>query len=127
MKKLLFIALLTVIFSCKKDKNTDQLTGKWEYRGHVYNTGIDKQPAGNGNLISFNNGTYKRTSNGQVTQSGSYIITQEMLRNENVSRIIYDNDGSPPKVFFKIENSKLTFYGEIPTVSDGAEEYYERL
>ncbi|SDE12859.1 hypothetical protein SAMN05216464_10454 [Mucilaginibacter pineti] len=128
MKKFLLISLLVFAFGCKKDAASNiSLTGTWEYRGTAcYCTPATDTTAikpGNGNLITFTASTYKRYNKGTLQKSGTYTITKDQANN----RIIYDGGADSEKVFFKIDQKKLTFYGPVPLAADGPEEYYERI
>jgi len=140
MKKLIiFAAALLLLAGCKKDhtKNNaaDPLNGTWEYRGTAcycsaaLDTVADKP--GNGNILSFLNGTYKHIEKGQVIKSGTYVIVNDSVTfagaTSPVTRIIYDGDTAAAKTFFRINNNKLTLFGTIPLEVDGPEEYYARL
>lgn len=128
MKKLLFIGMLIFIISCKKDAaNNVSLTGSWEYRGTACyciasNDSVGTKP-GNGTIITFTANTYKFITKGTVQKSGTYTIQKDQTNN----RIIYDGDTTSGKVFFKIDQKKLTLYGSVPLAADGPEEYYERI
>jgi hypothetical protein len=134
MKKVLLFGVLLAMLSCKKDKQvavSDGLIGSWEFRGvacfcapgiNTLSTG-----PGNGNLLDFySNNTYKRFQKTQLVKNGTYLVVKETFYNTPVNRIIYDNDTTTMKTFFKIENNKLTFYGTVPLAADGSEEYYAR-
>jgi hypothetical protein len=140
MKKLLLFAVALVLLAgCKKDhtKNNaaDPLNGTWEYRGTACycEAAIDtvNNKPGNGNIISFLNGTYKHTEKGQVIKSGNYVILNDQVTfdgtTQQVTRIIYDGDTAAAKTFFKINADKLTLFGTIPLEVDGPEEYYARI
>jgi hypothetical protein len=140
MKKLIvFAAALLLLIGCKKDhaKNNavDVLNGSWEYRGTAcYCTAATDTVAdkpGNGNTLTFLNGTYKHVEKGQVIKSGTYVVVNDSVTfggaTQQVTRIIYDGDTSAAKTFFSINGGKLTLFGTIPLAADGPEEYYERL
>ena len=128
------LALLAFLLSCKKNDTAQKtaLNGSWEFRGiscfclrdSIFNDG----KPGNGTILSFNNNTYKRFTKGVLQKSGTYKIVQEKIAsNPNpVNRIVYDNDTTTEKTFYKIEQKKLTLFGTVPTAADGTEIYYEK-
>ena len=134
MKKIILFALLVVVISCKKDNNANvaPLNGKWEFRGiscycaPVVNT-VSTQP-GNGNIISFSGNTYTRYVSNNLAKTCTFIIKSEVLQSAAapVNRIIFDSD-TLQKQYFRINGTKLTFFGATPLAADGSEEYYERI
>ena len=79
MKKLILISILAVLIGCKKDaENNAGLNGSWEYRGAACYcaaaTDISANKPGNGNILSFTNGAYKRYTKGVPKKSGTYTI-----------------------------------------------------
>jgi hypothetical protein len=134
MKKTLVLALLTCLLSCKKNDTAQKiaLNGSWEFRGVtcfcIRDSSMNDDKPGNGNILNFNNSTYKRFTKGVLQKSGTYKIMQEKIAsNPNpVSRIIYDNDTTAEKTFYKIEQNKLTFFGTTSIAADGTESYYDR-
>ncbi|WP_143167213.1 hypothetical protein [Mucilaginibacter sp. OK098] len=134
MKKILMLALLTILLSCKKNDTAQKiaLNGTWEYRGItcfcIRDSSMNDGKPGNGSIINFNNDSYKRFIKGVLQKGGTYQIVQEKSGNTNnlVNRIIYDNDTASEKTFYKIEQNKLTFFGTTPIAADGTEIYYEK-
>ena len=133
MKKLLLISILTIFLGCKKDtENKVSLNGSWEYRGitcycaAAADTNAGKP--GNGNILSFTNKTYKRYAKGVLEKSGTYVIVKDTVSGTQLAdRIIYDNDMASGKIFFRIDQKKLTLFGTTPPAADGPEYYYERV
>ena len=134
MKKILMLALLTFLLSCKKNDtaNASNLNGKWEFRGItcfcLRDSSFNDGKPGNGTILSFNNNTYNRFTKGVLQKSGTYKIVQEKIASnpDPVSRIIYDNDTTAERTFYKIEQKKLTLFGTTPIAADGTEIYYEK-
>jgi len=66
VKKILTLALLTFLLSCKKNDTAQKiaLNGTWEYRGItcfcIRDSSMNDGKPGNGNIINFNNDSYKR-------------------------------------------------------------------
>lgn len=132
MRKLLLLAALAVLIGCKKDaENNVGLKGSWEYRGTAcyclppLDTNASKP--GNGHIITFTSNTYKRYAKDTLKKSGTYAIVKDTLGNQIVNRVIYDNDTAAEKIFFRIDQNKLTFFGPVPLAADGPEYYYERV
>lgn len=136
MKKLLLIGFIALFVSCKKGESPIDTTVKsglvasWEYRGHsCYCTPEDPNDIkpGNGNVVTYlADGTYKRFAKAVLAKSGTYKIVKDTNGGVEVNRIIYDNDATSWKSFFKIENNKLTIFGSVSAAADGLEEYYEK-
>jgi len=140
MNKLIVFSVALLLFvGCKKDHNknsaADLLTGSWEYRGtacycEAAMDTVGNKP-GNGNILTFLNGTYKHIEKGHVIKSGTYVIVNDSVTfggaTQQVTRIIYDGDTTAAKTFFRINGGKLTLFGTIPLEVDGPEEYYARL
>lgn len=128
------LALLTFLLSCKKNDNTQKiaLNGSWEFRGItcfcLRDSSMNDGKPGNGTIINFNNSSYMRFTKGVLQKNGSFKVVQEKIASSPnpVNRIIYDNDTTSEKTFYKIEQDKLTFFGTTPTAADGTEIYYER-
>lgn len=132
MKKLLLITLLAAFMGCKKDAaNKVGLKGSWEYRGTacycLAATDTNAKKPGNGNIIIFADNTYKRFAKDTLKKSGTYVFAKDTLGSQPVNRIIYDNDTASDKIFFRIDQNKLTFFGQTPLAADGPEYYYERI
>lgn len=128
--KLILLPCLLCLFlfaapACKKDKQAPSVTGTWELRritsGWV--PAVEYAP-GNGSLIVFDKGRYKKYRDGQQQSKGAYHI--EIHGKEN--RIIFDK-GQRAEVSYN-----YTFIGTTqldihtgPEISDGDGSLYERI
>jgi len=128
------LALLTFLLSCKKNDTTQKiaLNGSWEFRGItcfcLRDSSVNDGKPGNGNIINFKDNSYMRFTKGVLQKNGTFKVVQEKIASspDPVNRIIYDNDTTSEKTFYKIEQNKLTFFGTVPIAADGTEIYYER-
>jgi len=114
-------AVILLTAGCKKHTHHPDLPtvrGSWELRveeGGFAGT-INYQP-GNGNLVQFDDMTYKRYANGQLIKSGNYrVITDTsadrlMCHPESsgqfTDRIIYDNDITGTKYYSQVTGNQL--------------------
>ena len=144
---IVFISTITLIFcfesciktSCGEDKNiSSSIIGTWELRkttaamnpiGMTY-------PAGNGNILKFNNDNYEVYKNKQLVKTGKYIIVIDSTVEKSVcleftpdrytNRVVYDGNFNEPKEFFEISNDQLTFISGCYAVDAGHTSTYER-
>ena len=93
-------------------------------------------PSGNGNILKFTDTTYQVYLNGQLKQSGHYLIISDTTVNLNTcgertasqfpNRIIYDNDSISDKKFIQISNNVLSIVSGCFTLDYGVLMKYER-
>ena len=91
MRPILYLLLLFVVLSCKKDEDTiqDRLAGKWElrkiYGGIMNGTPIPPEfyPPGNGNVYEFTKTTLSVYINGQLYGSGTYDVGFDSASQQN--------------------------------------------
>jgi hypothetical protein len=133
MRKLFLLTIIaSVIISCKKDNSiSNNLTGSWEYRGTacfcVPPADTNAHKPGNGNLLNFTGGSYKRYAKNVLQKSGTVTISTVVTGTVTRNKLIFDGDTVRFPPYFKIEGTKLTFYGDIPAAADGVEVYYEKI
>lgn len=131
MKKL-FISILTIILlgftNCKKS-NSDSISilGEWELRTTINGlTGIQTNySSGNSSILKFDKSNFEIYSNGQLVNSGSYIIIKDTntLTHSLANRIIYNNETNSIKTFVEIDSEELTIYSDA---NDGPTAIYLR-
>ena len=125
MKKyLLFLIGIILFVSCDKAAEPG-LEGSWVLKSH--SGGMIAQPVSiQGYGIVLDGNTYKKYVDGQLVQSGSYMLTSEksFIDDRVMTRIIYDNN--PSKTFAEIKNSELIMYVEAHIAADGIMETYVR-
>ncbi|MHA4894884.1 hypothetical protein ACXZ1K_09040 [Pedobacter sp. PWIIR3] len=134
MKNIIILAIITLLFSCKKeneDMQPENLLGKWEVRSilGVQVAGAPSQFAkGNGSIIEFSATNYKRIEGGKVITEGTYTIvdaTADIDGNKYEKRILFD-DEKDWRVFIKFSGKQLLICnGSI--ASDGSTVTYEKL
>jgi hypothetical protein len=128
--KLILLPCLLCLFlfaapACKKDKQVPSVTGTWELRKTFSGWGPTVEYApGNGSLIVFDKGRYKRYRDGRQETEGTYHV--EIQGKEN--RIIFDRE-QPSEL-----KHAYTFIGENqldihagPEIADGDGSLYERI
>lgn len=134
------LALLACFSGCKKtgSDNPGLMEGTWELRmAQASIIPPSHYTAGNGNRLKFTGSNYEMYTNGQLVKSGAYVLVTDPTASaetclniqpgEFTSRIVYDGDNSPPKLFIQVSNNKLTFLSGCFAVDGGARKEYERL
>ena len=126
MKPILFLLLFLLFYSCRKELAIeDKLSGKWELRSSVSGwTGTSTYSPGNGNIREFTKTTYIKYSNGQIDESGTYVIVKDTIWGQLADRIIYNGIAAYPEFFISLEGDRLSFYSKI---IDGGSSQYERI
>lgn len=114
MKKVLLIILVVSTFAaCKKNKVTrpfvsdGMLIGKWELHsrtgGNIIPPDTTYQP-GNGNILQFNaDSSYKRYTNGTLSQSGIFhtrIYISASMTAIRRDKLYFDNDSTAYSLVF---------------------------
>jgi len=122
----------------KKSKNEAMLVGTWELRetSAAMNPTVSKFPAGNGNLLIFNDNSYEFRRDGQIVKSGKYKVVADSSVEQNVclifqkgeyaQRVSFDGNVEP-KRFFQIFGNKLSFVSGCYAVDAGHKEEYEKV
>ena len=108
---------LLVAAGCDKEKQTaTELEGKWELievKGSVSNADSEV-PAGSGIFLSFNDGTYERSVNFKVVESGSFSISKNEAEVDGVKysheiKFSSDESNSIGQILHvKVSNDRLT-------------------
>lgn len=116
MKPILFLLLLAIILSCKKESVSplqEKLQGRWELNrrwGTV--AGIDESyPPGNGTILQFSSNNFYDYSGTQLLQSGTFTMSDDNTSySVKGARINFHmgNGGSSEK-FMIITDTTLTF------------------
>jgi rhodanese-related sulfurtransferase len=148
MKKAYSIILMScltlAIFSCKKDKGSDEpvelteLTGLWELaETSAAMTPVKTFDPGNGDVISFTEGKYAKYKNGQLINEGSYTVVEDSTVEENVHlinlkdkythRLVFDNNYSATKIFIYINKGRLSIISGSYAVDAGHNEVYRSI
>jgi len=134
---LLFLVILLVNTSCKKESNDSSvgLEGVWELRSARSMISSDYLP-GNGHIISFTRNKYERIDNGTITNSGEFQVIEDLTASESTclnipagkytSRIVFDNNMTTTKTFYEISGNKLTIVSGCFAVDAGVSLEYER-
>ena len=132
--------LVLIITSCKKetkrDNGGDSIHGVWELRKIKGGWSNNTYQPGNGNSISFIGNKYEIKQNGQVTQSGEFILVTDFTVSEatclNIAagqytdRIIFDNTNNTTKVFFELSDNELILLSGCFAYDAGSYRHYER-
>ena len=131
---LLFLTASMATASCGKEEfdgavDYISLLAKYELRTRTGGLAAETKtyPAGNGNAYLFETGnTYKRYADGQLSQSGSYKITQDssILLHQTASRIIFDNDVNAIRTMIKFSTGKMTLQEDV---YDGRTYEYQKV
>jgi hypothetical protein len=126
--------LLFFTNGCKKD-SLSSIQGVWELR-QAKGMVLVNYPPGNGKKIKFDGNHYERSDNGQITQSGTFVIVTDGSVSESTclkidagryrKRIIYDNSTPNVKIFLEIEGNKLNFISGCFAYDAGSETEYAR-
>lgn len=134
----------TLTWGCKKSSHRNEgagsgeIAGTWELREAFGNMPEStKYPAGNGNLLSYDNGSYTKHKDWQVVKTGQFTVVQDTTIVTNVcllfpkgtytNRLIYDNNTDTTKIFFEVNGNKLRFYSGCYAYDAGHSEIYERV
>jgi hypothetical protein len=123
-KYLLFVICIVLLVSCDKKAAVPGLEGSWVLKSR--SGGMIAQPVSiQGYGIVLEGNAYKKYVDGQLVQSGSYILTSEksFIDDRVMTRIIYDNNQSH-KTFAEIKNSELIIYVGAHIAADGIMETY---
>ena len=128
--------LLLFFVGCQKreENRSTTLEGVWELRQIRGNLTLNYEP-GNGKLLKFTGNQYEISSNGQVTNSGTYEVVPDLTaetelgisvsNDQFVNRIIYD-DSTDSKIFYELSGNKLTFATGFFPVDGGSFSEYAR-
>jgi hypothetical protein len=134
-------SLICILFACKKNNDksdNNSLIGYWE----LAETSGAMMPArqygpGNGNVIELTATTYKRYSNSQVVNSGTYITLPDNTVEKNVClvieddrynrRIVFDTAQAGTKQFYEIRDGRLSFIAGCYSIDAGHREEYRRI
>ncbi|TDH29274.1 hypothetical protein EXU57_04215 [Segetibacter sp. 3557_3] len=138
----LVIVAIVVLQSCSRHNGANSqaaqasLFGTWtlsESSGGM-RPGVAKHPPGNGNNLKFTETDFEMYEAGQLVKSGKYTVVADttveasvcmvLPKGEFTKRIIYNNDTTADKVFFKIEAEKLTFISGCYAYDAGHQETY---
>jgi hypothetical protein len=94
-------------------------------------------PAGNGNILKFNDSAFQRFSNNQLIESGIFTLIKDTTFEESVclvlpagqfsNRIVYNGKYDSIKVFIQIANNKLTFISGCYALDGGLTKIYQRI
>ncbi len=141
---IILLTMSILAWGCKKSSNnnagtgTGNITGTWELREAFGSMSESiKYPAGNGDLLSFDKGSYTKSKAGQVVKNGQFAVVQDTTIAANVcllfptgrytNRLIYDNNTDTTKIFFEVNGNKLRFYSGCYAYDAGHSEIYERV
>ena len=131
MKPILFLLLLAIILSCKKESVSplqEKLQGRWELNrrwGTV--AGIDESyPPGNGTILQFSGNNFYNYSGTQGLQSGTFTVTDYVTSYsvKGVRVTFHVVNGSSSEKFMIITDTALTFNDYA---SDAEFKQYRRL
>lgn len=128
--KLILLPCLLCLFlfippACKKDLHDLSVTGTWELRrtSSGWGPAVEYAP-GNGSLIVFDKGRYKKYRDGLQLSEGTY----HMEKQEGKDRIIFDRGKTAETTY------SYTFTGKNqldihtgPEIADGDGSLYERI
>lgn len=138
MKSFLLLICIGVTISfagsCKKSGGnaTPSLPGAWELRyqqgGYTLNTQTGNFPPGNGNIYKFTETTYSYYSEGQIRDSGQYLIKKDTLSpfNKKMDKLTFISSNNIRSVFFEFSNNDLIIYNGI-IAADGTIATYSKL
>lgn len=130
----LSLVVVAALATTSCEKNTDMCcafpnTGKYELRtrtGGIAGETKTYSP-GNGNAYLFETGSdYKLYTDGQLSKSGSYKITQDssVVLHQPASRIIFDSQVNAMRTLIKFSSNKMTIQEDV---YDGRTYEYEKV
>ncbi|HEX7906269.1 MAG TPA: hypothetical protein VF487_20485 [Chitinophagaceae bacterium] len=134
--QLLLLLFVTIIFSCKKENDLNDLknkiSGKWELRqiicGECANP-ITYFLQGNGNVIVLSTeGVFERRIDDSITFQGSYVLQRNKECNKATGDIaLSTNEGSDPRpLFVQLDADNLQLSTPY-CYADGATSIYRRV
>jgi hypothetical protein len=124
MRKLLpILSILTMVIllaGCQKDRESNQeeegegsLVGTWElHKTWGGMSPLTFYPAGNGFELVIDSTTYKRMSNGNIVDEGTYQLINDAYTDVNSCEQIPARDNRPNHIIFK-SSSPLKNYYEV--------------
>jgi hypothetical protein len=135
------IFLITVLFACKKSKDTNTSTdiiGSWELaETSAAMIPVITYPTGNGDFLVITDSTYAYYGARNLVKSGTYTIIDDATVEQNVClvipddqftrRIVFDNNYSTPKVFVDIRDGKLSFISDCYALDAGHKSVYRHI
>lgn len=145
MRIVLLLVLAISLIACKKEKESDStednttgsIIGTWELKESYSGMSPYRQhPSGNGNLLQFDDATYKIIAAGKVQQQGIYRLTSDSVTNVNTcvlepppsntpNRLIFDNEIFLRRGFSATGKTLTLTTGCIP--ADGGVSKYRRI
>jgi hypothetical protein len=133
MKIYFAFIILTLITSCKKDRDVKDLkkemVGTWELEFTSGMSGYIPQPAGNGQIIVLGpGGIFERKKNDTVLFSGNYTVGKKKDCYDTGNDIIFSTNETNNALYhyIQITDGKLIF--NLPTCyTDGQTISYRRL
>ena len=115
----LFIALFSVI-SCRGEDDTEDVTplvGNWEWVSSIGGVGnTTETPTSTGNNIVFNFGADKKytiTTNGTVTNEGTFSLYKNVSNLEHLDRLYIDFSNAPDKMIVNNEEKTLILSDDV--------------
>jgi hypothetical protein len=136
----LIVLLMTTGFACKKDKDgssSPALTGYWELAQTQSDMPTKNYPAGNGSLLLIKDNKYAYYGNGQLVKSGTYTTMDDNSVVQSVClvipegqfprRIVFDTAYSATKVFYQVEDDKLSLISGCFATDGGQKTTYRRV
>lgn len=135
--QLLLLLFVTIIFSCKKENDLNDLknkiSGKWELRqiicGECPNP-ITYFLQGNGNVIVLSTeGIFERRIDDSITFQGSYVLQRNKECNKATGDIaLSTNERSDPRPVFFVQLDADNLQLSTPyCYADGATSIYRRV
>ena len=113
MKFTLFVLFVSLLVSCKKEKDDglrNYLQGKWELsfkRGPNFDQYL---PAGNGNLLQFSASSFFRSSPNRQTQTGTYILRPDSSFNSQGTKITFIANDTVYSRFLITNDTAIVFF-----------------
>lgn len=116
MKNLIFaIFAFLAVFSCRSEDDTDvsPVVGEWEWVSSIGGVGnTTETPTSTGNNIVFNFGADKKytiTTNGTVTNEGTFSLYKNVSNLEHLDRLYIDFSNYPDKMIINNDGVNLVW------------------